>query len=78
MLSGYPMGLVHVLVTLSSPTVCNSMDCSLPSSSVRGILKDWVAIPFSRGSFQSRDQTQVSCTAGGFLTIRLQEHLQGW
>ena len=29
---------------------------------------DWVAIPFSRGSSQPRDQTQVSCIAGGFFT----------
>ena len=29
----------------------------------------WVAIPFSRGSSKPRDQTQVSCTAGGFFTF---------
>ena len=32
-------------------TLCNSMDCSLPGSSVHGILQaimlEWVAIPFS-------------------------------
>ena len=27
---------------------------------------EWVAMP-SRGSSQPRDQTQVSCTAGGFM-----------
>ena len=27
-----------------------------------------LAFPFSRGSSQPRDQTQVSCTAGGFFT----------
>ena len=32
-----------------------------------GIL-EWVAYPFSRGSCQSREQTQVSCVAGGFFT----------
>ena len=31
------------------------------------ILK-WVAFPFSRGSSQPRDQTQVSHIAGRFLT----------
>ena len=31
------------------------------------ILK-WVAMPFSRGSYQPRDQTQVSCIAGGLFT----------
>ena len=29
---------------------------------------EWVAFPFSRGSSQPRDQTQVTCIAGGFLT----------
>jgi len=39
---------------------------------VHGILQaktlDWVAFPFSPGSSQPRDLTQVSCIAGGFLT----------
>jgi len=30
---------------------------------------DWVAMPSSRRSSQPRDQTQVSCSAGGFFTI---------
>ena len=29
---------------------------------------EWVAFPFSRGSSQPRDWTQVSCIAGGFFT----------
>ena len=29
---------------------------------------EWVAIPFSRGSSQPRDQTQVSHIADGFFT----------
>ena len=45
-------------------TLCEPMDCSPPGSSVRGILQarilEWVAIPFSRGSSQPRDWTQVS------------------
>ena len=40
---------------------CNPVDCSLPGSSVHGILQArilaWGAIPFSRGSSQPRDQT---------------------
>ena len=40
---------------------------------VHGILQarilEWVAIPFSRGSSQPRDQTQVSHTTGRFLTV---------
>ena len=49
------------------------LDCSLPGSSVHGILQarilERVAILFSRGSYQPRDRTQVSCTAGVFFTI---------
>ena len=41
---------------------------------VHGILQvrilEWVAFPFSRGSSQPRDQTQVSQIAGGFFTTR--------
>ena len=61
------------LVTQSCPTLCDSMDCSPPSSSVHGILQarilEWVAIPFSRGSSWPRDQTWVSCTTGRFFTF---------
>ena len=46
------------------PALCNPMDCSLPDSSFHGILQakilEWVAIPFSRGSSQHRDQIRVS------------------
>ena len=48
---------VCVLVAQSCPTLCNPMDCSLPASSVHGILQarilEWVgvAIPFYRGVF---------------------------
>ena len=49
------------------PTLCDPMDCT-----VRGILQarilQWVAFPFSRGSSRPRNQTRVSCTAGGFFT----------
>ena len=61
------------LVAESSPTLFDPMDCSLPGSSVHGILQarilQWVAIPSSRGSSQPRDQTQVSCIAGRFFAI---------
>ena len=43
------------------------MECSLPGSSVNGILQarilEWVAIPFSKGSSWFRDQTHISCIA---------------
>ena len=60
------------LVTQTCSTLCNPMDCSLPGSSVHGILQarivEWVAISFSRGSCQPRDQTLVSCIADRFFT----------
>ena len=58
---------VYVLVSQSCLTLCDSMDCSPPGSSVHGILQarilEWVAIPFSRGSSWPMDWTQVFCTA---------------
>ena len=43
-----------------------------PWTVVHGILQarilEWVAFPFSRGSSQLRDQTQVSRIAGRFFT----------
>ena len=60
-------------VAQSCPTLCDPMDCSLQRSSVRGIIQarvlEWVAISFSRGSSQPRDQTWVSHTAGRHFTI---------
>ena len=56
----------EVKVTQSCPTLCDPMDYT-----VQGILQarilEWVAFPFSRGSSQPRDQTQVSHIAGGFF-----------
>ena len=49
------------------------MDCSPPGSSVHGIFQarilEWVAISFSRGSSQPRDQTRVSRIVGRRFTI---------
>ena len=54
------------------PTLCDPMDWSLPGSSVLGILQarilEWVAIRFSKGSSQPRDETWVSCLTGRFFT----------
>ena len=54
--------------------LCDPMDCSPPGSSVHGIFQartlEWVGIPFSRGSSQPRDQTQVSCIAGRYLSYQ--------
>ena len=63
-----PHGLVQVCVPLpqSCPTLCDPIDCSPPGSSVHGSLKarvlEGIAMPFSRGSSQPRDQTCIfSC-----------------
>ena len=54
-------------LTLGHPT-----DCSLPGFSVHGILQarilEWQAMPFFRGSFQSRAQTWFSHTEADSLT----------
>ena len=66
---------VCVLVTQLCPTPCDPEDCSPSGSSVRGILQartqEWMAI------FFSRDETQVSCIAGGFFTICATREVQG-
>ena len=56
---------VKIEVAPLHPILCDPMDCSLSCSSIQGIFQarvlEWVAISFSRGSSQSRDQTWVSC-----------------
>ena len=62
------------------PILCDLMDYT-----IHGILQarklKWIAFPFSRGSFQPRDPTQVSSIAGGFFTSwatkEAQEYLSG-
>ena len=56
-------------------TLCDTIDYSLPCSSVHGILQawklQWVAMPSSRGSPQLRDRTcvsPVSCIGRRVLT----------
>ena len=56
-----------VKVAQLCPTLCDPMDYT-----VHGILQarilEWVTFPFSRGSSQPRDRSQVSPIAGGFFT----------
>ena len=58
---------VKVKVTQLSPTLSDPIDYT-----VHGILQarilEWVAFPFSRGSSQPRDLTQVSHNIGRFFT----------
>ena len=66
-------GIMLLLVAQLYLTLCDPMDCSLPGSSVHGILQarilEWAAMPFSRGSSWPRDRTRVSWIAGRFFTI---------
>ena len=63
---------VKVLIVHSYLTLCDPIDFSPLGSSVHGILQarilEWVAIPFSRGSSQPRDRTQVSCISDSLLS----------
>ena len=76
--SAFPVAPVYVekikvLVTQLCLTLCNAVDCSPPSSSVRGIFQarilEWVAISFSKGIFSTQDQTRVFCIADRFFTV---------
>ena len=62
--SGIPISfrIFHSLLCIQScPTLCDPIDCSLPGSSVHGILqariRKWIDMPSSRRSFQPRDWT---------------------
>ena len=61
------------LVAQSCPTLFDPLDCSPPGSSVHGMLQarilEWVVMPSSKGSSQTRDKNQVSGIAGRFFTI---------
>ena len=61
------------LVARSCLTLCDPMDCSLPASSVHGILQartlEWVAMPSFRGPSQPRDWTQASHIESGFFPV---------
>ena len=63
------------LVLKSCPTLVTPRTEACQGSSVHGILQarilEWVAISFSRESSWPRNQTQVSCIAGRFLTDEL-------
>ena len=71
---------VHAYSLQLCPTLWDPMDCSLPGSSIHGILQarilEWVAMPSSRGSSQPRVETMsllVSCI--GRHVLYQQRHL---
>ena len=63
----------YILPKLFTILQCNDCYASRALQAPHGILQakilEWVAILFSRGSSQPRDQTQVSYTADVFFTI---------
>ena len=71
----YHLSRLHVclLSCFSHVRLCKPKNHSLPGSSVRGIfpvrILECVAMPSSKESSQPRDQTRVSCIAGGFFTL---------
>ena len=66
---------VKVKVTRLCLTLCDPMDYTIHIILQARIL-EWVAFPFSRGSFQSGDRTQVSHIAGGFFTSSATREIQ--
>ena len=63
------LSLDEVKVIQSCLTLCDPMDYTVHGIPQIRIL-EWVAVPFSRGSSQPRDRTQVSRIAGGFFARR--------
>ena len=59
--------LSHVWLLATPWTMAHQAPLSMRLLQARTL--EWVAIPFSRGSFQPRDWTQVSRTAGRFCTV---------
>ena len=80
LLSSVNLSQSHLSLALVPTTIqqgkWKSLSCvwllATPWTVVHGILQtripEWVAFPFSRGSYQPRDRTQVSRIAGRFFT----------
>ena len=72
--------LAACMLSCFSPTLCNSMDCSLPGSSVCGIIQarilEWVAMTSFRVSSWSRGWTQISyISCIGMWVLYHKQHL---
>ena len=63
------MDVIDIILTdwQSCPTLCNPMDYTVYRI-LQARTLEWAAFPFSRGSSQPRDRTQVSHIAGRFFT----------
>ena len=69
--AGYGLSCPAVCVVCASCCCCFwiFLLCAIRTSFLQARILDWVAVPFSRGSSQPRDWTQVSRIAGSFFTI---------
>ena len=59
--------IMNMKVAQSCPTLCHRMDY-IDLEILQPRILEWVTFPFSRGSSQPKDQTQVSRIAGRFFT----------
>ena len=66
-IDGETVETVKVRIAQSCLTLCDPMDYTIHGI-LQAIRREWVAFPFSRGSSQPKDQTQISHNAGGFFT----------
>ena len=69
LLHSYRIYHFKVKVAQTCPTLCDPMDPYTVHRILQARILEWVAVPFSRGSSQPRDQTQVSRIAGGFFIV---------
>ena len=84
-IQGSNAGLLHcrrILYQLNyqgSPIFATSMDYTVLGI-LQPILLEWVAYPFSSGFSRARNQTGVSCIAGGFFTswATREAHSEHW
>ena len=67
--SRLPFCAVHSCIWLFATPWTIACQAPLSLGILQARILEWVAIPFSRGSSQPRDRTQVSCIADGFFTI---------
>ena len=63
----YSESQVKVKGAQSCPTLCDPVDYT-NYGIIQARIPEWVALPFSRGSSQPRNRTQVSCTVGRSFT----------
>ena len=64
----YPMSVSNTVSKSQSGSCLVVSDSLWPHGILQARILEWVAFPFSRGSFPLRNWTRVSCIVGGFFT----------